>query len=166
MQILSYIVGGLAVLAVLQFAALWIGARVTPRPANVNTGKLAPCPSSPNCVCTEDTDEQHHIEPIPFTGSASEAQATLLRILQDLPKTTIITQDAGFIYAESRSPMMSFVDDMDFVIDAEKKVIRFRSAARLGQSDLRKNRQRMELIREQFAQQPNERSRSDEALTV
>ena len=167
MQIFGYILGGLAALIVLQFVALWIGARVKSRPENVNTGTLAPCPNSPNCVSTEATDEQHGIAPIPFSGSPAEAQATLVDVLRGLPKTIIITNNDGYIYAETRSAMMNFVDDMDFIIDANQQIIRFRSAARLGKGDLGKNRERMELVRERFAaRQGNERSRTDEALTV
>ncbi len=167
MQILGYILGGLVILGVLQFVALWIGARTKSRPENVNTGELAPCPDSPNCVSTEATDAQHSIAAIPFSGSPADARATLVGILQEIPKTTIITNREGYVYAETRSKVMSFVDDMDFVIDADQSVIRFRSAARLGKGDMGKNRERMEWVREQFdAKQGSERSRADEALTV
>lgn len=167
MSFFGYIVIGLVVLAALQVAALWVGARVVRRPANVNTGELAACPGSPNCVCTEATDRQHSIDPIPFSGSAAEAQATLVEILKALPKTDVITNRDGYVYAEARSPLMSFVDDMDFVVDADASVIRFRSAARLGKSDLGKNRERMELIREQFAARATSaRVRADTAYTA
>jgi uncharacterized protein (DUF1499 family) len=169
MQIVGYIVGGLAALVILQFVALWVGVRVVKRPENVNTGELAPCPNSPNCVCTEATDKQHAIAMIPFTGTPAQAKATLVSILEELPKTTIITNVDGYVYAEARSPMMSFVDDMDFVIDADQSAIRFRSAARLGKGDLGKNRERMEHIRTQFAarqDQETDRARADTAYTV
>jgi uncharacterized protein (DUF1499 family) len=168
MEILVYVLIGLAVLVVGQFVALWVGARVAPRPDNVNNGSLAPCPPSPNCVCTEDTDEQHSIAAIPYQVETPVARDTLLTLLRGTPKVDVITADETYIYAEARSPMMSFVDDMEFVIDAEQKVIRFRSAARLGRGDLGKNRARMETLREQFneVQHTVAISRSDDNLTA
>ena len=45
---------------------------------------------------------------------------------------------------------MLFVDDGEFLLDRENKVIHIRSASRLGYSDLGKNRSRLEDIRSQY----------------
>ena len=45
------------------------------RPLNlgVKEGKLAPCPSTPNCVSSQSSDKEHSIEPLAYTGYADRA---------------------------------------------------------------------------------------------
>src|SRR5262245_66572391 len=61
------------------------------RPTNlgVKDGKLAPCPSSPNCVSTQADDEGHKIEPITYTGSKADALAKLKQAIATLPRTHV-----------------------------------------------------------------------------
>jgi uncharacterized protein (DUF1499 family) len=166
-RIIGYIVMGLIVLGGLNMVALWIGARVKSRPDNVNTGTLAPCPNSPNCVSSDATDEQHWMDPISYSGSQADAQATLVAVLEKLPKVEFVTERPGYVYVETRSPMMSFVDDVEFVIDEERKEIQFRSVARVGAYDFGKNRERMEWVAREFAAATrDQRSRADHNMTV
>ncbi|MGH7970152.1 MAG: DUF1499 domain-containing protein, partial [Limisphaerales bacterium] len=55
-----------------------------------------------------------------------------------------------YLHAEFRSPLMGFVDDVEFVLAPEQKLIHVRSAARLGYSDFGVNRKRAEFLRAQF----------------
>ncbi len=84
----AVLLGGVAVLALFSFLAK--------RPANlgVHDGKLTPCPSSPNCVCTQAADLAHRVEPIPFTGGAAQAHARLKAILAAQPRCRIVS-DSG-----------------------------------------------------------------------
>jgi uncharacterized protein (DUF1499 family) len=50
---------------------------------------------------------------------------------------------------------MGFVDDVEFYLDADAKVIHVRSASRLGQSDLGVNRKRIETIRAKLQELEN-----------
>ncbi|MBN2243722.1 MAG: DUF1499 domain-containing protein [Acidobacteria bacterium] len=52
---------------------------------------------------------------------------------------------------EYTSRLFRFVDDVEFYLDDERKVIDFRSASRTGYSDLGVNRKRMETIRKKYA---------------
>ena len=76
---------------------LAILARVVKRPANlgVREGKLAPCPNSPNCVSTYAEDEQHSIDPITYDGSAEDAKARLLTVIEGMPRTEIVEDNAS-----------------------------------------------------------------------
>jgi len=56
----------------------------------------------------------------------------------------------GVLEAEATSLVFRFVDDVRIVIDAEARVFRFRSAARVGRSDLGVNRRRMTRITERL----------------
>ncbi|HYW19362.1 MAG TPA: DUF1499 domain-containing protein [Nodularia sp. (in: cyanobacteria)] len=119
------------------------------RPHNlgINNGKLASCPNSPNCVSSQDTDPEHIISPLTFTSHPQSAMDNLKQIIESLPRTTIITEKEDYLYAEFKSALMGFVDDVEFYLDRQANVIQVRSASRLGQSDLGVNRQRIETIR-------------------
>ena len=132
--------------AVVMLALLSVFSR---RPDNlgVKDGKLAPCPSTPNCVSsTQAADDAHRMEPLRFDGSAAEAMGHLKRVLVGQPRARIITEKETYLHAEFTSLVFRFVDDVEFLIDAEAKVIHFRSASRVGRSDLGANRARMERI--------------------
>ena len=124
------------------------------RPDNlgVNNGKLASCPKSPNCVSsqTEPADTVHYIEALTYTSTPQEALTKLKAVIESLPRTTIITETDNYLYAEFKSALMGYVDDVEFYIDRDTQKIHVRSASRLGQSDLGVNRKRIETIREKF----------------
>lgn len=122
------------------------------RPTNlgVNSGQLASCPESPNCVCSQNQDALHKIAPLTYTASKSAAISKLKEVITGLPRTKIITENEDYLYAEFTTALMKFVDDVEFYADDAAKVIHVRSASRLGQSDLGVNRDRIEAIRTQF----------------
>ncbi|MBF1987793.1 DUF1499 domain-containing protein [Fischerella thermalis] len=119
------------------------------RPSNlgVRDRKLAPCPNSPNCVSSQSTDAVHKIAPLTYTSSPEQALADIKSIIQSLPRTTIISETEDYLYAEFKSALMGFVDDVEFYLDRNDNIIHVRSASRLGQSDLGVNRNRVETIR-------------------
>jgi uncharacterized protein (DUF1499 family) len=124
------------------------------RPTNIGVkdGKLAACPSSPNCVSSQapSSDKEHRIEPISFTSTAEAAMAKLKSLVQDMERTEIITETGDYLYAEFTSALMGYVDDVEFYLDSSANIIHVRSASRLGKSDLGVNRQRIEEIRLKF----------------
>ncbi|MDZ8224488.1 MULTISPECIES: DUF1499 domain-containing protein [unclassified Nostoc] len=113
------------------------------RPNNlgISNGKLAPCPNSPNCVSSQSTDATHKIAPLTFTSSPEEAISNLKQIIKSLPRTKIITENQDYLYAEFKSALLGFVDDVEFYLERNANVIQVRSASRLGQSNLGVNRQ-------------------------
>jgi uncharacterized protein (DUF1499 family) len=114
------------------------------------TGQFAPCPDSPNCVSTQATDQEHGIAPYTFSGSANEAMAGLLAVVSAMPRTTVVAQTDNYLHVEFRSRIFRFVDDVEFFVDDASKTVQFRSASRVGHSDLGVNRKRMEEIRTLF----------------
>jgi len=127
-----------------------------PEGLGVRDGRLAECPSSPNCVSTQATDAQHRAEPIPFEGLPAEAMERLTRVVDSMPRTTIITAGDTYLHVEFRSLLFRFIDDVEFLIDPAAGVIHFRSASRAGYSDLGVNRRRMESIRAVFSESESE----------
>jgi uncharacterized protein (DUF1499 family) len=113
----------------------------------LDNGHLSPCPSSPNCVVSQDGDEKHAIDPLTYQGDHTTAKETLLKVLSVVPRTKIIEDTDNYILAESTSRIFKFVDDVEFYFPEAENVIQVRSASRVGESDLGVNRRRIEQIR-------------------
>jgi uncharacterized protein (DUF1499 family) len=52
-----------------------------------------------------------------------------------------------YLYAEFRSRLLGFVDDVELLFDENAGVFHVRSASRLGRRDFGVNRKRVELLR-------------------
>jgi uncharacterized protein (DUF1499 family) len=122
------------------------------RPTNlgVRDGRLAACPSTPNCVCSHD-EGSHAVAPLRFSDDADEAWRRLKGVLGEVPRLKIVAETEGYLHAECTSRVFRFVDDLECLLDREAKLIHVRSASRAGRSDLGVNRRRVEAIRQAFA---------------
>lgn len=122
------------------------------RPANLGVvqGRLAPCPDAPHCVSSQSEDESHRMEPLCYITSKAEAQEKLLTILRSMKRTRIISIKDEYLHAECTSAIFRYVDDVEFYLNDEQKLIHFRSSSRLGYYDVGVNRRRMEKMREKF----------------
>ena len=112
--------------------------------------KLTPCPSSPNCVCTTNTDAEHGIAPLAFSGSQPAAMAALKGVIQAMERAAIVVESPDYLHVEFTSKLMGYVDDVEFYFAANSQTIQVRSASRLGKSDLGVNRKRVEDIRQRL----------------
>jgi uncharacterized protein (DUF1499 family) len=111
---------------------------------------LRPCPGTPNCVSTEAERRRHRMEPIPYAGTAAEAQAAARAALLEEPRVRVVLERPGYLRAEARSRLFRFVDDVEVVVDDAARLVRFRSASRVGRGDFGANRARMERFGERF----------------
>jgi len=120
-----------------------------PRPtgAGVQDGRLAPCPSSPNCVSSQAADAAHHVDPISYSVSAGEAMAGIKAVIEGQSRTQIVSVSDDYLHAEFTSAIFRFVDDVECLIDAANQTIHIRSASRVGYWDLGANRRRVERLR-------------------
>ena len=108
---------------------------------------LKPCPSTPNCVCSDDTSALHGIEPLRPTGNIAEAWQALTDYLQAQNNVTIVRQQPQYLATEFRTRLLRFVDDVEFEARPDDGIIAMRSASRVGFSDLGANRHRLEKLR-------------------
>lgn len=122
------------------------------RPDNlgVSNGRLAPCRRTPNCVSSQadPSDTEHYIAPLAFAGSI----AALRTAIETLPLATVVREERDYLYAEFRTPILRFVDDVEFL--REGSVLHVRSASRLGRRDFKANRNRVEQLRAFLRPQP------------
>lgn len=110
-------------------------------------GSLRPCPSSPNCVCSDDPRPSHHVEPLRLAAPAAEAWAAAATEIGAWPRTRIVSRSGERLHAECRSALFGFVDDVELVLRAKLGEIAVRSASRVGFGDLGVNRRRVEALR-------------------
>jgi uncharacterized protein (DUF1499 family) len=108
---------------------------------------LGPCPSSPNCVSTQATDEGHAIVPFRYKKARAEAKEALKAAIATLPRAKLVEEDESYLHYEFTSFLFRFVDDVEFLFDDQTHTIHFRSASRTGYGDLGVNRKRMEELR-------------------
>jgi uncharacterized protein (DUF1499 family) len=113
----------------------------------VESGHLSSCPTSDNCVVSQNADAKHAIDPITYHVDRNQAKVTLLKVLTVVPRTEVVEQTDNYIHALSKSRIFKFVDDVEFYLPDDESVIHIRSASRVGESDLGVNRRRMEQIR-------------------
>lgn len=113
----------------------------------VTEGKLAPCPTSPNCVSTQTDSQAHQLPPVSWSGGREEAMARIKEVIdRDFSRAQLIDEGPGYLRYEFRSLIFRFVDDVEFYIDEAAEEIHFRSASRVGHSDLGVNKSRMHKI--------------------
>ena len=112
-----------------------------PTNIGVENDRLTPCPESPNCVSSFESDEEHGIQAL------NASLADIEQILVDLDEANIVSSEGNYLYAEFTSRIMGYVDDVEFLYDPTAGQTHVRSASRLGHSDLGANRNRIENIR-------------------
>ncbi|RLS34954.1 MAG: DUF1499 domain-containing protein [Planctomycetota bacterium] len=117
-------------------------------------GQLRRCPASPNCVCSEGESNGHAIEPLRFSDPPDAAWSRLIAVIEATPNARIITRENDYLRAEFVTPLMRYVDDVEFRLTPA--VIHVRSASRVGHSDLGANRSRVEKLRTEFEQAPKQ----------
>ena len=80
------------------------------RPTNlgIKDGLLAPCRRTPNCVCSQvdPSDREHYIAPL--RASLDDVR----RAVESLPRTRIVLSHPNYLYAEVRSRLLGYVDDV------------------------------------------------------
>jgi uncharacterized protein (DUF1499 family) len=83
-----------------------------------------------------------------------DAQTAVRDFVLSMPRVRITEDEPGYIRAEFSSRFFKFVDDVEFLLDAQTGRIDYRSASRVGYYDFGVNRRRLETIRGRLAQHP------------
>ena len=127
--------------------SLFACAGTRPTSLGIKDGRLAACPSTPNCVSSDAADASHVIAAFTLSAPPEQAWRALLSALESLPRVKIITATADYVHAECSSAFFGFVDDLELHLRASENLIAVRSAARLGYGDFGVNRRRVEMLR-------------------
>lgn len=117
------------------------------RRLGLTDGRLSTCPSSPNCVCSDETGTSSAIESLQLAVPAADAWPLVEQAVRGLARTRIVSNSADYIHAECASSLLGFVDDLELHLRPDDGDIAVRSASRLGYSDFGVNRRRVEMLR-------------------
>lgn len=107
-------------------------------------GKLAACPDTPNCVSTQATKDSQKMEPVAFSTPVPDTVEKIKStIATSFSRARLAEEQEQYLRYEFTSLIFRFIDDVEFWFDDQNKLIHFRSASRVGHSDLGANRKRM-----------------------
>lgn len=126
------------------------GAR--PNNLGIKNSRLTPCPSSPNCVSSDDADPAHLVSAFALITPTRDTWRGVKSTIAGLPRTKIIAETDDYLHAECSSAVFGFVDDLELHLRPAESLIAVRSAARLGHSDFGVNRRRVEKLRSLLVQ--------------
>ena len=118
-----------------------------PSGLGVVEGTLAKLSKKPNSVSSQTEDKGKFVEPLAFVGSVEETQALAKRALLRIEGVEIEEERQGYIRAVAVSRLFRFRDDVELYLDDEAKLIHFRSASRVGRSDMGANHARYEIFK-------------------
>lgn len=118
-----------------------------PTDLGVTADRLFPCPTSPNCVCSDCDSIKHQITPFTLAVPAQQAWQAIGEQIAAVPRIRIISVTDDYLHAECRSAVFGFVDDLELHLRPEEGIIAMRSAARSGYYDFGVNRRRLEALR-------------------
>ncbi len=120
-----------------------------PDGSGVTNGRLTACPDSMNCICSQvDVNDPHFIAPLPYIdGSGEQTRERIVAAIRSLPRAQISEESRNYIQAQCTSLLFRFVDDLECYFDDDAKLVHFRSASRVGKSDLGVNRKRVEQLK-------------------
>jgi len=137
-------------IVILSVAFMFIKNNMTPRNLGVKDGKLYEMPNSPNAVSSQTDDEEKKVEPLSFRGDFEESKAKIVEIISTYKGTEIIKNEKNYIHVVFKTDGMGFKDDVEFYFDETTERIHFRSASRVGYSDMGLNRKRYEEIKSEY----------------
>lgn len=140
----------IVILLIITLIVLFMVRKNLKTPANLGVvgGKLASMPKSPNAVSSQSDDPEKKIEPIPFIGDLNESKEKILKALLAYGNMKIVTDDNNYIHAVNTTGKMKYHDDLEFYFDEKLELIHFRSASRIGYSDMGLNRKRYDSLLE------------------
>lgn len=131
--------------------SLWLGgcAATGSIPSEAEPGgKPLACPLPSNCV---NSMPGSGLDPLRFDGTAPEAMDALKATLAAFPEARIVKTGALTVEAVFTTTV-GFQDRVDFLFDAPRQRIDYRSRSLLGLYDFGKNRSRMEVFAQRFEQ--------------
>ncbi len=125
-----------------------------PTDLGVREGRLKPPSNTPNSVSSQavlyaDHPQRHYadIGPLPVQGDGPATLARIKTIVAGMHGARVVSSEPDYLYAQFTTPLLKFVDDVEFWFDPAAKVIHVRSASRIGRGDLGENRRRIEAVR-------------------
>lgn len=130
-----------------------------------NPPSLALCPPTPGCISTSEelNDPTHYVPPWTYNppdgrgrknpASKEKAMAELIDAIKSTKPDNftprIVRQTDDYVYVEYSSPLVGFVDDVEFWFPpGNRSLVEYRSASRRDAIDFGFNRKRIKALRQ------------------
>ncbi|MDP7320128.1 MAG: DUF1499 domain-containing protein [Bacteriovoracaceae bacterium] len=112
-------------------------------PSTLKNHQLAKCGQKPNCVSSfqHKTDKEHYIAPMKFNINPIEKVDVFLK-----KSCQLVSSTETYKHYECQSSFFGFTDDVEIFFKDNK--LHFRSASRVGHSDLGANRKRINQLKQ------------------
>lgn len=150
MQKFFYILAAITILIIIVFFVLGLVSKKGQVPG-LQAGHLQPCTSTENCVISESLQgEKNTIEPLAFNGEKNEFLDKAKVVVESLGGKVVETE-TDYIAAIFTSGIFGFVDDLELRV-SDDNLLHFRSASRVGRSDLGANKKRVDTLKALLAQ--------------
>ena len=123
-------------------------------PANmgVKDGVLAPLPDSPNAVSSQTDQMEKRVDPMPFSGDLEQTRTRIKQAVAEFGAAQILTEKLDYLHVVFTVPIIPFKDDVEFYLSEKDKQVHYRSASRVGYSDLGVNLKRYMRIKTLYEQ--------------
>lgn len=108
--------------------------------------RLRDCPATPNCVCSTASRPSQQFPPLRFQGTAAEALRRVVEVLGSWPRVKIVEQRTNYLHIVCTTRLCRFKDDLEILADEAQRQLHYRSASRIGYSDLGANRRRLQRL--------------------
>ena len=128
---------------------LWKNTTI-PSGLGVRNEKMAPLPTTPNAVSSQTADEEKKVTPFPFKGDIQQTKEAIKQALLAYKNIEIYAEDQNYIHAISTTGTMKYHDDLEFYFDEQAGLVHFRSASRVGYSDMGLNRERYNRLKDLY----------------
>jgi len=149
----AYWLTGILLIILIVLAGLSVASRKAPN-LGISDGKLTPCPDTPNCVSSENTDRSSSIPPFTL-GVPADQSWTAAKEAVRLAGGKIHKESDDYLRATFSTRILHFTDDLEMRRDLDRGLIQIRSASRVGHSDFGVNRRRVEIIKDFFCNKTN-----------
>jgi len=102
-------------------------------------------------VSSDSRSGTHGVAPLAIAGDPDAAWSAVARVVESLPRCSVVRRTDLDLHAECRSRVFGFVDDLDLQRRPQAGIVAVRSASRMGYGDLGVNRRRVEDLRSRLA---------------
>jgi len=121
-----------------------------PKTLGVINGKLSQVPDTPNGVSTQTNDQSKSVDPLPYKETREESVAVIKKVVMAYGGGQIKEETSNYLYVVFTTGRMKYKDDAEFYFDDASTLIHFRSASRIGYSDMGLNAERYHTISELY----------------
>lgn len=126
-----------------------------PDSIGVNNEELSVCPQKDNCISSFEKERSKYYFPPLSNQELKVTPKTLKSTIETLASSKkissfkLISETENYLHFEFYSNFFNFVDDLEVLFKDQK--VYFRSAARVGYSDLGVNKKRLETISQELS---------------